>query len=674
MFKFSAMRAATAHISRRHKVKVEVTHEHDSQSSSPHEKILFHHLYAIDKQGVITLEKSSGATLYVGESSFARKSYLLNMTPRVSSTVVTSARNAGALAVVARQFDQSVKTRAESDRALYHALGSGASLADALQWSRQTLFQSNASSYQWAALTLTTAEIKGEGPLALADFPPRFEPKPQRQESSESKSLESSSEVTSSSVSPKHELREGNLTIARRRRTLPDSADQFVRDTVMLIQRSQRTQDTQDKLSLALRTPVMRHLSERVQSRKIKPNPSLQRSAQLSQQLIEASLSEDNPLTLPSQWFGRAERLASSLGVKVDSVAQSTRSLVTSPAIWVWGSDPQTRLLLARGLCEEVFQSFPYEPVNPESKLGLIKEMPQKRSPRGSHREPVASTMTQRVTVGLSVASQLSWTNSSTTMNQKLTNVNPEASETKSLKDTAPKTTGAEDHQRRQLMVGYQPERNAWRPYERAWVIVDQAETIDLAHRRQASLALRNRELVGSTSDQESTQTAQTLSLSHDARIIYLSEHPPAQIDDAEIIIYLRPNVEQLPHLWRQKLRGELSQQHRDAAWIEEHISSPMTQSFIQILSLALELDLISVTRAYDALSYGIIVGADLESFIEAAELYVYPLADSQGTLKRDCLYAFSALDQESYDIFWREIFAERSPLELPSISLSLES
>ena len=668
MFKFSAMRAATAHISRRHKVKVEVTHDHQSMISPDHDKLLFHHLYAVDRQGAITLESSANAPLYVGESTFARDSYLLNITPRVSSSVVKSAKNAGALAVIARQFDQSVKTRAESDRAIYHALGSGSSLADALQWARQALFQSDMSGYQWAALTLTTSSVDGGTPLALSDFPPRIT-RPSavrsstRQESSATASSSpEASAPPSAGTSTSKEIQEGSLTLVRGRRPLPDSAAQFVRDTVALIQKSQRSHDTQDQLSLALRTPVMRHLSGLVHARKIKANPNLQRSAQLSQQLIEASIDVERRLTLPPQWLGRCERLANALGVQIDSVAQGARSLITSPALWVWGSDPQTRLSFARGLCEEVFQSFPYEPIHPHVELGVVSKAHSESTQDQQRREPVASKATRRIITGLAVASQLTWSEHSSSQSTSSPDV---ASSSGDL--------NADGRPLCQLTVGYQSERNAWRPYERAWVIIDNAEDLDLAHRRQASLALRCGEVVGHLSDQSIPCTPHHLQLSRNTRIIYLSDQPPSQLDDSEVVVSLEPNIDQLPHLWRQALRVELNQQQRDSAWIEEHLSSPLTQSFMQILCLALELELISVTRAYDALCYGVTVGADAVSFVEAAELYIAPLAQIHGALKRDCLFAFAMLDQESYEIFWREIFAERAMVELPLVSLSFK-
>ena len=114
----------------------------------------------------------------------------------------------------------------------------------------------------------------------------------------------------------------------------------------------------QDKVDLALRTPMMRQLSTIVQKRKISVDPKLPRSAQLSQQLIEAGFISDEPLRLPSQWYGRAERLTNAIGLQVDPVAQSTRALVASPSIWICGADEHTCLLHTWSWRSQVYMNF----------------------------------------------------------------------------------------------------------------------------------------------------------------------------------------------------------------------------------------------------------------------------------------------------------------------------
>ena len=407
---------------------------------------------------------------------------------------------------------------------------------------------------------------------------------------------------------------EGGVRLSIRRQTPPVAASTFVRDTVALIQKSQQSGIQGDKAELALRTPMMRQLSSIVQNRKISPDQSLQRSAQLSQQLIEAGYIEDEPLRLPNQWFGRAQRLAQALGLRVDPIAQATRALVSSSQIWITGVDAHTRALFARGLCEEIFQAFPYEPIHS------------------------SESSKQRLTESLSELSRLSW-------------------------DRDPQE-GQE--LRRQMMIGLHSESDTWRRYRRAFAVLNQAHSLNADQRESASLSLSSHHLINDL-DLDHPRIER---LPREGRVIYLSEYKP-QDHRGEVVISLEVETEQLKHIWHRDLRARLTAQEQEPASIEERLSNPLTQAFTSLLGLALELRVLTPHQAFDALLYSVLTGADLAIFTDAAELYIYPhLKDDE--LKRDCLLAFAQCDQDGYEASWVALYPERVPPEIPSSKLDI--
>ena len=563
VFKFSAMRAATSHIARKFKVQVSPVHSRNEIiRKSDRELRLFNHVYAVDKKGLITLESEVGqGPLSIGDSPIAQESVLLNITPPVPQSEVSKARRSGAYFVIARQFEQSVKTRAESDRAIYHALGSGYSISHAMHWARKALYQSEVNSYQWATLTLSSG-YEHNYSMLLSAFPPKLTNTP---EPELNKPVEAANETED-----RQGLVEGQAVLSQKRRISALSVTQFVQETVQLIQKSQRDGLEQDKVDLALRTPMMRQLSTIVQKRKIPVNPKLPRSAQLSQQLIEAGYINEEPLRLPSQWYGRAERLANALGLQVDPVAQSTRALVASPSIWVCGADEHTRLLYARGLCEEVFQAFPYE---------------------------LSSLNNWVLQDELRNLAHLSW------------------NETKTIPQT----------KRRQMMISFHEESESWRRYRRAFMLVPQAHNVSRDHRELLTVALRSEQLLGHDVD--------TLALPKESRVIYISEHLPEE-PNGVLVIRLSFDSDSLKPIWIRDLRALLTAQGHQAEAIDERLNDEYTNSFISVLCLSIRLGLISVSHAFDALHYGLLTGADQASFAEAIELYIYPHLRDQDLAK----------------------------------------
>ena len=615
VFKFSAMKAATSHIARKFKVDVTPIHQRNMLTrESQDEMRLFNHVYAIDKNGLITLETESGeGALSLSDSSIAQESVFLNITPPIPSREVVNTRRVGSMVIISRQFEQSVKTRAESDRALYHALGSGFSFVHALHWARHALHQSEPEGYQWATLVLTTG-LEKSYPTILESFPPQF--------SSSEASLDKAIHKPAS-IAQDHQtdLAEGQVILSKKRRPSAIPVVQFVHETVALIQKSQQSGDELDKIDLALRTPMMRQLSAIVQKRKIKANPSLQRSVQLSQQLIEAGHVDDEVLRLPNQWYGRAQRLADALGIQVDPVAQSTRALVSSPAIWVCGADAYTRLTFARGLCEEIFQAFPHEPLehtvynqaSPSIDLSLVN--------------------------GLSKVSELSWS----------------------------KCDANDDISTRQMIISFHEESNSWRRYRRAFLLIDQAQRLSQDAREMMMVTLRSHYLARpSNTDQLSTE----IKVPKETKVIYISEFPPAG-NRGEVVLSLTMNTDRLRHLWYRDLRSLLVSQSIPLETIEKRLNNPLTQAFTSLLCLALRLNLLSPTLAFDALHYGVVTGADIATFTESIELYVYPQIGTDD-LKRDCLYSYAQQDQEGFEASWIALYPEQTPPDLPLLKLTL--
>ena len=600
VFKFSAMRAATSHIARKFKVQVSPIHSrNDLHRNSEREIRLFNHVYAVDKKGLVTLESEVGqGPLSIGDSAIAQESILLNITPPVPQSEVAKARRSGSYFVIARQFEQSVKTRAESDRALYHALGSGYSIPHAMHWARKALYQSEPNSYQWATLTLNSG-YEHEYAMLLSDFPPKLcaaiEP------------LQSKPTTKPQDTDDQQGLVEGQALLSRKGRRSALSVQSFVQQTVQLIQKSQRDGLEVDKVNLALRTPMMRQLSTIVQKRKIPVDPQLPRSAQLSQQLIEAGYIADEALRLPSQWYGRAERLATALGLQVDPVAQSTKALVASPAIWVCGADETTRLLYARGLCEEVFQAFPYEQSAFSESCSLEDE--------------------------LSALTKLSWEDA--------------LDETKATK-------------RRQMMIAFHEESQSWRRYRRAFMLISQAHQLPRDQHESLLVALRSQYV--QSKDQED------LHLPRETRVIFVSEFMPSESLDG-LVIHLSFDAETLKPLWTRELRTLLLEQGVDSVLVEERLNDEYAQSFMSILTLCIRLELVHANHAFDALHYGLLTGADQASIAEALELYVHPhLGEKE--LAKDCLISYMQQDQDGFEASWLSLYPELTPPELPLKSI----
>ena len=643
IFKFSAIRAATAHISRLHQIEVGVTHKRaDLLSEVRDQRYLFNHVYAVNRQGYLTLDTDSRDSISLSETPLAECSYLLNITPPILMTEVIASSRAGASFVIARQFEQSAKARAEADRALYHALGSKFSISGAINWARQALAQSEPDGYHWASLVCMTRaeEWRTDAPLSLSPFPP-LEP---TQKSQSKRDYEPNKEgrVDSNTGSFGGELQEGQLKLGLKPRVPPHSTESFVNETVELIQKSQQSGAHEDKLELALRTAAMRQLSEIVQRRKILPQPDLSRSAQLAHQLIEAGTKPDAPLSLPDQWYGRAQRVADSLGLKVDAVAQATRALITAPTIWVYGLDARTREIFARALCEEIYQSFPYEPLPASVQVGQREEAQVSQT---SFKEPTPVDQDSRVSCGLEVLHALSWPTQQARAGES------------ALKG---------DQRLTQLLVGLHPESEVWRVYERAWLVIDLADLTTREQRLQAKLAMRRGQLRAQTRQGE----AVSLDLSRASRIIYTSDAPP-QRPAGEVAVCLRAQPEMISHLWRQELRETLRGQGLNVDLIEARLTSSLTSSFIDVMTLAVELDLIGIRDAFEALNYGALSGADEPSYTEAAELFLHP-ALMKDQLRKDCLIAFAEQDQEGYEASWHELRPDQPPWGLPDMRVIL--
>jgi hypothetical protein len=190
---------------------------------------------------------------------------------------------------------------------------------------------------------------------------------------------------------------------------------------------------------------------------------------------------------------------------------------------------------------------------------------------------------------------------------------------------------------------------------------------------------LRSGELAGGVIHEGGDVSAQSLSMPRDVRVIYLGAPPPIdRREDGEVFVHIRADLERLPHLWTQAIRVELQSRGLTEDQIEERVTSPALRALSDVLAVALELDLVSQTRAYDALSYGALMDGSLASCVESLELYLYPLlndpARGQRHVERDCLAAFINRDEERYAICWRSLFSEEPTRSISEINLSSSS
>jgi hypothetical protein len=638
-FKFNAMKAATANLTRRQNIDVKpIQNIDDLKDLMNQPRALFCHLFSVDRRGMLTL---GGVPTLLQTSSYPQHAYLMNVTPALSAREHTLIRQAGAGLVFGRQFSLSVKSSAESDRAFYHALGSGNTPMGAIHWARKALMRSDINGYQWASLTLTTAPRTSASPSTPAGSSP-FDPvtcpainafPPTSIQPSSARRVHSTGDATQSGVGGAHqrELQQGPLAAPETSLSHPWRVSTFVYDTIRLIQQSQKMGKNQDQIALALRTGAMKQLSSLAQGN-AQNLQGLTRSEQLTQQLITAGTFEDAPMTPASFWYGRSERLANTLGLSVEAAAQAAQSLVLSQAIWLHGGDALTRLKLARGLCVDVFQSYPFE-----SPIGHPLISPEINE---DARELGGANGT------LWLVSQLSWA--------------PEAS--------TPFQGNAFRPTDRTQITAYHPSRESWQLFKRPWLIVDRADQLSELERYRVMKALREGSICGYSASGRFAQ----LYLPQDLKVIFLSDSLPSA-PLGEVVIELRSSRLDLSVQWLNDVRVKLAKCGLDQSEIENRINKVHTLSFALTMGVIHRLEMTPAHILTEAIAYGIFSGAESANFTEASELYLQPYLRAPAENKSACLTAYLRQDHQEFSRLWRIILGDQvDPPRLTQVPIHL--
>ena len=623
-YRLSALKAAATQLRRRFMTSIEaIKSVAELEARGDDERPLLCHIYAADRRGCLSLD---GSTQHISELGVSQRAHLLNISPCLSADHAFKAREAGASVVINRQIELPMKASAESDRALYHSFGSGLSAVKALTEARSALRRAT-SGYDWASLTLTLPPpaVKGEwaSSVGFEPFPPPL--------------VSDSASHTGHGPAAKPLPRGDELQVIASPAPLAPITQatpgaRFVADTVKLVQETQRGGREEDRVDLALRTGVMKQLSAIAKRRGALTitEKGLTRSEVLTQQLIGATRFDDEPLKPSSQWYGYAESLARELGLRVEGVAQAVRALLVSRSIWLYGADPNTRRKLARALCDVIYQSYPYE-VN-----GGLPIAPLELSDQGDGARNGA----------LWESASLGWA--------------PRAAQPLDATRRRPSS--------RARVTAYHAEADAWRLYDRLWLVVDQADRCDFGERYRVSQALSEGALRGVT--ESGAQACCYLPLDH--RVIYLSDHP-AIGSTGEVQIGLRFEPAAAAQAWVQRVREQLQACEVPSELVERRLNHPLVLSLSYLLSLMLDLELITLDAAAESLSYATLAGGELAHIEEAIELYLHPTLSELSEGEERCVRAYALRDQESFDISWRELMGEQAQApELPLADLPL--
>lgn len=624
-YRLSALKAAATQLRRRFHTKVEsIQSEEELSAFKGAQRALFCHIYAADRFGHLTL---NAELKHLSESSIAQRAHLLNITPCLSAEHAFKARCSGASLVLNRQVDLSVKASAESDRALYHSFGSGRSAVEAL-WEARRALRKASSGYDWASLTLTAPppEVSGdwERSLVFAPFPP---PMLTERLAETSQPVGASREVPAG-----EELQVSAPPAPLAPITKAIAGATFVEQTVRLVQDTQRGGLEEDRVDLALRTNVMKQLSAiaKRRGRPVEQAQGLTRSELLTQQLISAARFEDQALRSSPQWYGYAESLARDLGLRVEGVAQAVRALLVSKSVWLYGVDPSARRRLARGICDVIYQSYPFE-VNGAQAIAPLE-------------------LTDRADGGRNGAlwesAHLAW----------------------AADVSQPLNAGRRRPKDRARVAAYHAEANAWRLYERLWLIVDQAELTEPDERYRVSQALNEGALRGVTTSGE----AACCYLPQDQRVIFLSDHPPISAHgEVQIALHYQPEV--AAQLWIQRTRAQLNQLGVPSEQVERRLHHPLILSLSYLLSLLLDLELLSLEVAAECMSYATLAGGELAHVEEAVELYLHPTLSELTEEESRCVSAYATRDQEVFNESWLALMGGRDQQpELPLADVPL--
>jgi hypothetical protein len=619
-FKYNAVKAATSTLRKQNQLKLDAFSDLQHSLSTPH---LLSHLFAVDAQGYLKLSRPRIA---VSESTTLHQAYLLNVTPELLPSVHEELIQKGTWISLGRQFDLSPKETAEVDRAFYHALGSGATLGQALHTARYTLYQSNPHMGKWASLFLTCTLLPqlDQSPAFIAFPPPSLAI---QSKASSSSSLSGSSSIHGSKNTSKT-LQVGFVGAPSTPFAQPNRVNHFVHDTVRLVQHSQQSDQDQDKVALAVRTAAMKQLSALAQGQPTQQGSN--RTQQLTQQLVQAGLFEDQDLHLPQEWMGLSQGLAQTLGIRFESIAQVVQTLMMSKGIWVHGTDSTTRLKLIRGICQGIFQTYPFEF---DGNAVLV---------------PDFFTDDQREHAGLNgalwEACQLAW----------------KEEESKPLDVTCLRPTV------RSQIVAFNRQLDAWKLFKSPCLVIDQAHLTSVDQRYRLLKGLQEGVLQGYT---ESGRPL-TLHIPQDLRVIYLSESAP-QFNQGEVIHTLKLDLFASLLSWLYNARGRLTQLGLADYDIEARVNQSECESFSRLIHTCYTLLNMPVHLCLDALTYGLFHGGQVVHYLESFDVYIRPYLKTASEQEIQCIQAYSLHKQDDFEALWTSLNRTEACPPLPQTLLS---
>jgi hypothetical protein len=599
-FKFNAIKAATAQLNRRLKVQVKsIQNLSQMKEADQAGKALFYHLYAVDTKGVVSLDHQAQR---LAETVCARKSYLLNISKTMKPSHHLRAREAGATLVFGRQIELSVKEKAESDRALYHALGSGYDVVSALHWARHVLLNNQPQHYHWSSLTLTVPPMNGD-PQSHPAFNLLNQALPMSLPPLKSKNVKVEIVNQDQALQTTYAV---NYTQA----FFPaQSTQDFVNDTVKLIQKSRLPDHEAEKVALALRTSAMKYLSSLVKRGHEVP-VGLTRSEQLTYQLIEAGRFNDENLPLVPSWFGYAQTVASRLGIQVDAVAQAIQALYINRSIWIHGGSAEQRLQFARSMSSEVFHSYPYEVSHRQA---LISSM-------SSSEVPLESQAFYK-------AVRMGW------VDQMVDEFNEQA--------TRPKI--------RQQLVAYHEVLDHWTVFKRAWIVTDGTHL----HEEQIN-AVQHAMQEGVWQTYTEDHHAVRLYVPKDFRMIYLSEKP-LDYEHSIINIELKTSPQNLTDVYKQHIRNEILP-YLSSDQIENRLNQVSYLAFMQSVKGLEVLQLINREIALSSLKYALWNGGELAHCVESTELYIHPRIKTINPSLNALIFAYQDENTHNAEISWEDL------------------
>ena len=150
-----------------------------------------------------------------------------------------------------------------------------------------------------------------------------------------------------------------------------------------------------------------------------------------------------------------------------------------------------------------------------------------------------------------------------------------------------------------------------------------------------------------------------------------MSEHPALGPSDA-VQIGLRYQPEVAAQRWVQRTRAQLTRLSVPSDVIERRLNHPLVLSLSYLLSLLVDLELLSLEVAAECMSYASLAGGELAHVEEAIELYLHPTLTQLSEEEERCVSAYATRDQQAFDEAWEALMGDALRPELPLADVPL--